>query len=250
MLNPHSYFHIVYDGPALESNEMDIKELAPALMAISDALEEANRIFNKGRATVGINVKGSFKTGCFDIDLSVNQALIDSLVNIFSEDKVVAGATLLQYLGLAAPVVGFSGKGLLQVIKWLNNRKIKKIDIKEDGTANITLTDDDMTSVEKEIIALLRSYTVRKSLERAVVDPLQRAGINSFYCGGDLVHADSAKFFTIDKSEIDLFIAPEPYDEVIDNSTREANLQAVSVSFYQMSITLAGSRQLSCPVFD
>jgi len=211
---------------------MDIKELAPALLAISEALDEANRIFNRGRATVGVNVKGSFKTGCFGIDLSVNQDLISNLLNFFSDDKVVAGGNLLAYLGFTLSAVVTTGNGLLHVIKWLRNRRIKKIDMGADGLATIYV-DDEQLAVDKEILELLRSYKVRKAIERAVWEPLSREGVDSFYCGSDLLHTDAAKVFIISKEERNFFIAPEPTDEVIDESTHETNLQAVSVVFQE-----------------
>ena len=65
-------FHIIYDGPALKNNEIDVKDLAPSLLAISDAIEEANKILNRGRAKVVLNIKASFKTGSFGVDLSLN----------------------------------------------------------------------------------------------------------------------------------------------------------------------------------
>jgi len=33
------HFRITYDGPALASHEMDVRELAPALLAMSDLLK-------------------------------------------------------------------------------------------------------------------------------------------------------------------------------------------------------------------
>lgn len=227
-----AHFHIVYDGPALESNEMEIKELAPALLAISEALEEANRIFNRGVAKVGVNVKGSFKTGCFGIDFNVHQDLLSSLLTVFHNDKVVDGATLLGYLGFAISVASPAKNGLLHVTQWLRNRTIRKVEIGTDGKATIKVADDQLV-VDKEIIELLNNYKVRKALERAICEPLGRPGVESFNCGGDLLKIGSEPFLTIEKAERDFFIAPEPADEVIEDATRETNLQAVSVSFLE-----------------
>ena len=66
-------FYVVYDGPALASHEMDVRELAPALLAFSSLFEEANSILNRDRAKITLNVKGSFKVGCFGFELSVVQ---------------------------------------------------------------------------------------------------------------------------------------------------------------------------------
>ena len=36
-------FHVVYDGSALDEHLMDVRDLAPAMMAISDLLIHANQ---------------------------------------------------------------------------------------------------------------------------------------------------------------------------------------------------------------
>ena len=48
---------IRYDGPALAAHEMDVHELAPALLAFGDLCKTANQIFNGDSATVRILVK-------------------------------------------------------------------------------------------------------------------------------------------------------------------------------------------------
>ncbi|WP_164672344.1 hypothetical protein [Pseudomonas viridiflava] len=58
---------IVYDGPALQTHEMEVSNLAPALLALGELFEEANTTLNDYRTKVSVNVKGSFKTGCFAI---------------------------------------------------------------------------------------------------------------------------------------------------------------------------------------
>ena len=40
-------FQISYDGPALSVNEMNIKDLAPALLSLGELFEEANEIITK-----------------------------------------------------------------------------------------------------------------------------------------------------------------------------------------------------------
>ncbi|MFH1620779.1 MAG: hypothetical protein ABIB04_01705 [Patescibacteria group bacterium] len=50
-------FRISYDGPALASHEMDVRELAPALLAIGGIFEEANKELNGERVKVAVNMK-------------------------------------------------------------------------------------------------------------------------------------------------------------------------------------------------
>lgn len=232
MSSRDAYFHIVYDGPALASNEMDVKDLAPALLAISEALEETNRVFNRGRAELAINIRGSFKVGCFGIDLHVTQDILQNILNLVKKDDIVAGATLLAYLGFGAAAANQSAKGLLQVLKWLRGRPIHKVDMSGEGPAVIH-TADDTLEVDKAVIELLRNHRVRKALEKAIVDPLTRDGIDTFASTGSIEDAREDRFITIEKDEINAFIAPEPEDEVIDEKTYKANLQAVSVIFQE-----------------
>ena len=59
-MNAVVHFSIKYDGPALATHQMDVRELAPALIALSSMLEEANRALYSDSAEVRVNVNGSF----------------------------------------------------------------------------------------------------------------------------------------------------------------------------------------------
>lgn len=73
----HEKFNVLYDGEALRNNEMNVQTLAPALYAFGTLLEEANAAINGSRAKVSVNVKASFKTGCFGIELNTFVSLVD-----------------------------------------------------------------------------------------------------------------------------------------------------------------------------
>ena len=222
----NTYFHIVYDGPALESNEMDVKDLAPSLLALSDAIEEANNILNSGRAKIIVNVKASFKTGCFGVDLHVLQDLGDKILSLFKNENIIAAAILLDYLGFTAGGV----VGLVKTIKWVAGRKISKIQIKEDQKAEIHI-DDEKLETELHVIELLKSYKLRKSLYEAISRPLEKDGIDSVSTVDKIENEDN--FVSINKDEKDFFIVPEQEPEIIEEKEYETNLQLVSVVFQE-----------------
>ena len=230
-MSKSAFFNIVYDGPALQNNEMDIKELAPALLAISEAINEANSIFNKGMAEVSVSVKGSFKTGCFGIDLHVTQDLAKSLLSLFNSDAVTGGINLITLIGFGSYTAKTATVSLLDALRWLRNRKITRITT-EGGMARIHV-DEEFIEVEKEIIELLRSYKLRKAIESAIVTPLTLPGIESFASAPELQRDGGEKAIIITKEEINCFIAPEPDDEEISDTTYEINLHLLSVAFQE-----------------
>jgi hypothetical protein len=200
----HAQFQVIYDGPSLVENTMDVRDLAPALLAIGELLEAANGTLNQERASVSVSVKGSFKTGCFGIDFIVNQSLFRQIQDIFATPPVAAAVNLLTVIGFIT-----GGKGLVDLIIWLKGRKPKRIKLIEDGTCEVYV-DDEHLLVEQRIIDLYRNLKLRKAFE-AALKPLTMDGIDSF----SVAHKEN-KFVTITKEQAPYFISPSVEDELLD----------------------------------
>ena len=221
MTNSKEFFQLIYDGPSLENHEMDVKDLAPALLAVSDLLEEANTLIYSNKTKIQVNIKGSFKTGSFKIDFSLVQNMTDQLVNLFNTRESVAVGLILSLLGLS---VKDGAVGLIQVLQWQKNRKIKKIT--KTGENKVTLEiDDESIETEEKVIDLLKSIKVRKSLDVLINKPLSREGVEKFF----VKHA--ASVVEIEEKEREFFRVPEEGDELIEDKVSEKNLQAIGISF-------------------
>ncbi|MFM0324820.1 hypothetical protein [Caballeronia glebae] len=218
-------FHVLYDGPALANHEMDVRDLAPALLALGQVLEEANAAINDGRAKVHVQVRASFKTGCFGIELDLVQSLIQQAQSLFGNDHIASAKTLLEWVGLV--VGGKEGvKSLLGFMKWLRGRKIDRIVLLDNGNMKVVL-DEESIEIESQVIELFRRSDLRNALE-GVLKPLDKIGIDKFAV---VNKTQSKEFLVIDKSERIYFIAPAPEPEILAEEEVVMNLQLVNVAF-------------------
>jgi len=216
----HENFRITYDGPALQSHEIDVRVLAPALLAVGDLLEHANRVINDGRAKVAVNVKGSLKTGSVNIDFAVVQGFLTHAVDLLTGKEVTAAATLMALLGFSVKD-GFTS--VIKVIRWAKGRAIRRVETGE-GTATLFI-DDESLNVELEVLELIRDYELRRAIE-AVLDPLEREGIDTFAVG-----TDSAVHEVIKKEQISWFKSPPPASVTLDTNTYHKSVQIERIEF-------------------
>ena len=68
-----THLNIVYDGPAVADGSMNVRDLAPAMLAIGSLFEAANNVTNGQRARVNIKVRAT-SSGSFHILYEVLQA--------------------------------------------------------------------------------------------------------------------------------------------------------------------------------
>ncbi|PWG62852.1 hypothetical protein [Sediminicurvatus halobius] len=216
-----AHFTLTYDGPALQEHEIDARELAPALIAVSDTLEAANAALNGDQVRVQVNVRASFRTGCFGIDFSVVQSLSAQLTSFLNSEAVSAAINLVTLLGMG----GTGAFGLVKAIRRLRGRAPRRVIELKDGRFRIE-TDDGHFEIEAEVLELLRNYEVRKGLE-GVVKPLDEEGIEQVAFQAD----QDTEPEIIRKDERRYFRAPPPEQEELEERDEERYLQLVSLSF-------------------
>jgi hypothetical protein len=215
-------FHLLYDGSALASHEMDVKDLAPALLALGELLEEANSIVNNNRVTLAVNIKAT-EPGSIDVVLSAVQNFTSQVVGLFNGDSTNAVLNIVDILKLLG--IGAGGKGLISLIKWIKNRPIKNITKIDAGNFKVELENGEFRMVNKTEIDLFSVLSIRKNMETIVYTPLKRDGVDKviFSVDGDKEE--------INKSESEYFEAPIVSEEPIDEIEIEQSLQIVNISF-------------------
>ena len=188
---------------------MDVRELAPALIALSNMLEEANKVVFPDSGNVKVNIHGNFKGGSFGVDLIAVQTIADQIVSILSGPEAAAFSnlkTILESLGL----IGCAGCGLVGLMKWLRGRKPSAIRTEGDQIIFEITEESSVETFGVDLVAgkLYQSRVVRKALAN-VVKPLAREGIDIFASGRngkttEVIRKEDAAWFEVSESDADI----------------------------------------------
>lgn len=220
-------FRIIYDGPALDNHEMEVRDLAPALLALSEVFEEANKtIYGKG-TVVSVKVNASFKAGSFGVDLIASSSSIaQNLIGMFSGSTASAACNIISLVGFGFLLGGKVKNGLIQLITWMDGRKLKSIHPLPDGNVKVFIDDEEQV-FEEQVVELYKNYKLRQSLEDLISKPLEKDGIDSF-----AVTIDEGKsFVSINRKQSVLFKVDRPDDKKISESISVKALQLIDISF-------------------
>jgi hypothetical protein len=218
-----THFRLGFDGFALSQHEMEINQLAPALLALSNILEEAAKQVSHGEGKASIRVRGNIKSGSIEIDLTVLTSLIENLTNFLSGNSVTAvlnGAELLNLIGL---VGGGGAVGLIALIKKLKGKTPEKVTNNQDGSVTIIINNHTFIE-DKRVVQLYQNIDIRKNLY-ALLQPLKEEGIDEIKAGETELHT------IVQKDEVEYFLPPALNEIlVLDNESQKA-FTIVSLSF-------------------
>lgn len=222
------HFSIKYDGPALADHQMDVRELAPALIALSGLLEEASQAAFPESSEVRVQVKGNFKGGSFGVDFIALQTISQQIVTMLTGPQASAAANLsgiLQGLGL----IGGGTFGLIGLIKWLNGRKPTSVIKQGDAEIYEIRTTEEIETFEVDLITarLYRSRVVRQSLAK-VLKPLERDGIDVFATGLNGVTQN-----VVTKAELHAFIDSAQEADIVSDATSEGVLLQIESAVFK-----------------
>ncbi len=219
-------FEVAYEGPAVDGGSMDVRELAPALLALGNLIENANRVAGDTEAKIKVVVRSDFKEGSFQVALELLYSLSEQIRLLFDLQKTDNLAEKLLYL------TGFTactGVTLLKLMKWLKGRPIKNATVLENGNTRLELSGEngqfEYIEADDKVIRLYRDRAVRENL-RKVLSPLDKEGIDGFSVrkGKDVVES-------ISKNEVPYYDVLDAKEEQSKVFVRNAYVSLIEIAF-------------------
>lgn len=185
-------FSLAYDGIALREGEMDLADLGPALIGLSQLLKSAGRLAYGEEARITVRAKAT-REGSFEVLLALAIEGGAAVWEFWKQEDVQAAATLLNLLG-------FTGAGgALMIIKALKGSRPRRQERLEPGRLRIEAADGTVLDVDETALRVALDPSVRQAAARVIVEPLERDGIERVRIGA------GPAAVTIDEEEADWF---------------------------------------------
>jgi hypothetical protein len=203
-------FTVAYNGPALKDGSMDVRELAPALLALGDLISETNRIINDDTSKIQVRIKADFQVGSFEINIEIFRTLAEQIGIFIGQHTDVKN--LLETLGLISSISGITVLGLFKIIK---GRKIAKAKLRDDHRIEIHYTDNSETTiVEQNVYNVFVSLKVQDSVQD-LLKPLQSDGVTEFFTFDN----PEQRAVHVTQDEVQYYTTPPHREEDQNNKT-------------------------------
>lgn len=207
-------FSIHYSGSALETGRMPVKDLAPALLAISGAFQEMQRIKFPDQPPISLEIN-STKKGSFIVELLLTNGkdFLSQMVDLLTCKESDALLNLIEL----TTIFGTMYK--------LIRSKYKKEEKQPDGKTKITIDNGETIVLDDSDIKIYRSIEFRTHIKNSV-SPLENEGVNQIEFS-----SKKTETITIVKNDLKSFDVPPIKDEILEPTVSVLYLQLLNVAF-------------------
>ena len=210
-------FGLQYDGPALVSHEMDVRDLAPALIATAELCQQMSQAMRPTDPPIAVNVRATTE-GSFVVQLIL---VYERTRHVLAGDDVTAAANLAQ-------LVTVLGTFVTLIVHRARSRVAREEPSALPGMIRITLVDGTTIELHKGVLDLEQNLAVRTSL-REMVRPLTRDGVEVLRIKQDEVILSEVAKADLDAYDVDELSLTPP--EVLLRNSGQEYLTVLSAVF-------------------
>lgn len=185
-------FKLKFETPEKDgqpTHQIDAETLGHSLTELSGLIRNSIKTLKGESATAELDVKANSE-GSFVVE--------------FVAFLSAGGIEVLKTLGITTSAAATAGGTIFSLLKQIGNRKVVKKITNDDESVSLILDDDEKVDCTEEVVRLMESYSVRKSIENVVSKP-----VNSGKATGISFLDDNEKITTtLNKEELESFRAP------------------------------------------
>jgi hypothetical protein len=204
----------------MDEHRMDVRDLAPTLLATGELFRSANLILNGQETDLRIHVKAT-APGSFDISFLISQDFVSSVTGFLSGELVTSAVNLKELIfGMGVP----TAIGMFYLVKKLKGKNPKNIHELKEGVMLIEV-DNETLEVPLKALELYRSVSIRKSLYE-MIKPLEKDGVDQLE-----IRSEHISHITVTKNDLEAFLPPELADQKLLEVEHEAHYSIISLAF-------------------
>jgi len=216
-----SEIEVVYEGESISSGAIDVRALAPSLLALGKLFEEANWYLNGKEAKVAVNVRSDFRPGSFIVGIDIVQSLLHDLKQFFLPDHIKTATDLVKVLfGDGGVVIGVS-----QLIKALHGKKPTNVTTLNDGSVKIEIDNSQHITVAGDVANLYNAPPIRRAAEDLTI-PIRTTDLEKVE-----IKEHGKTLESITKNDVEYFALPQAEGDIITDTEFETALEIVRISF-------------------
>lgn len=257
-----SHFRVAFEGEAFSDGEMDVRDLAPALLSLGEVIQAANRALNGERAQASLKMRAA-QPGSFEALLSVDISFLTAIGDMLdairdNPERVVAADQLLDLLIKSGAVLGGVGTGtwgVLSVLKWLKGQRPDSIESRADGTATIS-RGATVIVVQQQTLRLIEDEGTRVAVENFAEKVLGNPRVQAVrFAENGLGNDASGADVVLDRGDLPALHLPPPEDKqpTMTIVEREVLLKIVTSAFrdgYKWRFSDGGEKPFTADIVD
>lgn len=207
-------FVVAYKGPAVDSGSMDVRQLAPALLALGELFQETQRVLYPNDTPMSLEVRAT-EQGSFEVHLALTQSLWQQAVSLFAGDTPTAIANVLSI-----------GGGVIYLLAKLT-KSVRRQTVTAPGQITIEFGDGTTITIPADVLRAAENMTIRQAASE-IVEPVRHDGIDSVEFAR---LPNQVEPIRVTKNELAAFDLPNAPEDKITDAEQVEVVSLASVAF-------------------